>query len=104
MKIEVLPARALRPYPNNARVHSKKQVRQIAKSIEKLGFCNPVFIDDNSTLLAGHGRLEAAKHLGLETVPTCRLSHLSDADKRAYVIADNKIAAAAGWDKELLAI
>ena len=104
MKIEYTAVRELRPYSNNARTHSRKQVGQIAKSIEKFGFCNPVLIDDTKQIIAGHGRVEAAKLLGIETVPTCRLSHLSDADKRAYVLADNKLAEKAGWDRELLAI
>jgi DNA modification methylase len=104
MKIEYTLVRELRPYPNNARTHSKKQVRQIARSIEKFGFCNPVLIDDGKQIIAGHGRVEAAKLLGIDAVPTCRLSHLSDADKRAYILADNKLASKAGWDKELLAI
>jgi DNA modification methylase len=104
MKIELLHVRDLRPYPNNARTHSKKQVRQIARSIEKFGFCNPVLIDDAEQIIAGHGRVQAAKLLGLEAVPTCRLSHLSETEKRAYILADNKLAEKAGWDKELLAI
>ena len=104
MKIENTSVRELRPHPNNARTHSKKQIRQIAKSIEKFGFCNPVLVDDAKQIIAGHGRVEAAKLLGIDAVPTCRLSHLSDADKRAYVLADNKLAEKAGWDRELLAI
>ena len=104
MKIEYTAVRELRPYPNNARTHSRKQVRQIANSIKKFGFCNPVLIDDTKQIIAGHGRVEAAKLLGIDAVPTCRLSHLSDADKRAYVLADNKLAEKAGWDRELLAI
>ena len=104
MKIEYTPVHELRPYPNNARTHSRKQIRQIARSIEKFGFCNPVLIDDTNQIIAGHGRVEAAKVLGIDAVPTCRLSHLSDADKRAYVLADNKLAEKAGWDRELLAI
>src|SRR5262245_5913312 len=104
MKIEYTPVRELRSYPNNARTHSKKQIRQIANSIAKFGFCNPVLIDDAKQIIAGHGRVEAAKLLGIDPVPTCRLSHLSDADKRAYVLADNKLAEKAGWDKELLVI
>jgi DNA modification methylase len=104
MKIEYTPVRELRAYANNARTHSQKQIRQIANSIKKFGFCNPVLIDGNNQIIAGHGRLEAAKLLGIETVPTCRLSHLSDVDKRAYVLADNKLAEKAGWDRELLAI
>ena len=104
MKIEHTAVRELRPHPNNARTHSKKQIRQIAKSIEKFGFCNPVLVDDTKQVIAGHGRIEAAKLLGLEMVPICQLSHLSAAEKRAYVLADNKLAEKAGWDMELLAI
>jgi len=104
MKIENTAVRELRPHPNNARTHSKKQVRQIANSIAKFGFCNPVLVDDSNHIIAGHGRVEAAKLLGIDAVPTCRLSHLREAERRAYVLADNKLAEKAGWDKELLAI
>jgi DNA modification methylase len=104
MKIENTALCELRSHPNNARTHSKEQIRQIARSIEKFGFCNPVLVDDAKQIIAGHGRVEAAKLLGLETVPTCRLSHLNDAEKRAYILADNRLAEKAGWDKELLAI
>jgi DNA modification methylase len=104
MKIEYTPVRELRPHPNNARTHSKKQIRQIAKSIAQFGFCNPVLVDDAKQIIAGHGRVEAAKLLGIDAVPTVRLAHLSDADKRAYVLADNKLAEKAGWDRDLLAI
>jgi DNA modification methylase len=94
----------LRPYPNNARTHSPKQIRQIAKSIKRFGFCNPVLTDDNNQIVAGHGRVAAAKQLGIDAVPVVRLSHLSEAEKRAYILADNKLAERAGWDRELLAI
>jgi DNA modification methylase len=104
LNIELTPITELRPYPNNARTHSRKQIRQIANSIKKFGFCNPVLIDDTKEIIAGHGRVEAARLLGIDAVPTCRLSHLSDAEKRAYILADNKLAEKAGWDKELLAI
>jgi len=104
MKIEHTPVRELRPYAANARTHSKKQVKQIARSIAKFGFCNPVLIDDTKQIIAGHGRVEAAKLLGIDAVPTCQLAHLSETDKRAYILADNKLAEKAGWDKELLAI
>ena len=104
MQIEYRLVRELQPHQNNARTHSKKQIRQIAKSIEQFGFCNPVLVDDAKQIIAGHGRVEAAKLLGIDAVPTCQLSHLSGADKRAYVLADNKLAEKAGWDKELLAI
>ncbi|AML53649.1 DNA methylase N-4 [Falsihalocynthiibacter arcticus] len=94
----------LKPNPRNARTHSKKQVRQIASSIRQFGFNNPILVDENNVVIAGHGRLAAAIHLGLSEVPTVCLSHLSDAEKRAYILADNKIALNAGWDGELLAV
>lgn len=93
----------LKPWARNARTHSKKQVRQIAKSIETFGFTNPVLIDDKRTILAGHGRVEAAKQLGLTAVPCLRLDHMSEDEKRAYVLADNKLALNAGWDEDMLA-
>jgi DNA modification methylase len=98
------PVDALRPYPRNPRTHSRKQIRQIADSIQEFGFCNPVLVDDNDQIIAGHGRVEAAKRLGMETVPTVRLSHLTEAQKRAYIIADNRLAELAHWDREILAI
>ncbi len=104
MKMEILAVDALRPYLKNARAHSKKQIRQIAKSIERFGFCNPVLIDDDNQIIAGHGRVEAAKLLKLQDVPTVRLSHLSADEKRAYILADNRLAEKAGWDREILAI
>jgi DNA modification methylase len=94
----------LRPYARNARTHSKKQIAQIARSIERFGFTNPVLVSDEGEIIAGHGRVEAAKTLGLRFVPTLALSHLSETERRAYVLADNKLALSAGWDKELLAI
>ncbi len=94
---------ALRPRATNPRTHSKKQIRQIADSIERFGFTNPVLIDRAGGIIAGHGRVEAAKLLGMEKVPTIRLEDLSATEIRAYVIADNKLAENAGWDRELLA-
>ncbi len=79
MEVELLPVKNLRPYPGNARTHSKKQIRQIATSIERFGFTNPVLVSDENEIVAGHGRLEAAKLLGREKVPALRLSHLSAA-------------------------
>jgi ParB-like nuclease domain len=102
--VEPIAVTRLRPYQSNARVHTKKQIRQIATSIEKFGFTNPVLISDDDEIIAGHGRVEAAKLLGMESVPTLRLSHLNAAQRRAYVIADNKLALNAGWDREVLAI
>jgi DNA modification methylase len=95
---------ALKPYSRNARTHSKWQIKQIASSIERFGFTNPVLISDAGEIIAGHGRVEAAKLLGRKTVPTIALSHLSEAERRAYVLADNKLALNAGWDREILAI
>src|SRR5947209_1078268 len=94
----------LKPYQRNARTHSRKQIKQIAQSIERFGFNNPVLIDDNDQVIAGHGRAEAAKLLKLTQVPTVRLSHLGPAEKRAYILADNRLAEKAGWDREVLAI
>ena len=103
-QIEQRATGSLRPYPGNARTHSNKQVRQIADSIARFGFTNPVLVSDDSEIIAGHGRVLAAKLLGMVEVPTLRLSHLSAAERKAYVIADNKLALNAGWDTEILAI
>jgi DNA modification methylase len=94
----------LKPCENNARTHSKKQIKQIASSIEQFGFLNPVLLGKDRNIVAGHGRVEAAKLLGITEVPTIRLDHLNDDEIRAYVIADNRLAELAGWDKEILAI
>ena len=102
--IEHMPVASLRPYLGNARTHSKKQIRQIADGIRQFGFTNPVLVGENGEIIAGHGRVEAAKLLGLEKVPTVRLAHLNAAQRRAYVLADNKLALNAGWDRKLLAI
>ena len=93
----------LTPYARNARTHSKKQLRQIADSIDRFGFTNPILIDASNTILAGHGRVEAARLLGLAEVPCIRVEHMSAEEKRAYVLADNKLALNAGWDEEILA-
>jgi len=90
------------PYVNNARTHSPEQVAQIAASIKEFGFCNPVLIDGNSGIIAGHGRVMAAQKLGMETVPTIELSHLSDTQRKAYILADNRLAEKSDWDDELL--
>lgn len=101
--IEMLPVERLTPCKRNARKHSRAQIRKIADSIEAFGFVTPVLVDDAGEIIAGHGRVAAARLLGLPEVPTLRLSHLSAAQKRAYVIADNAIAAKAGWDRQVLA-
>ena len=94
----------LKPYARNARTHTRAQIKQIADSIKRFGFTNPVLIDDDDQILAGHGRAAAAKLLGMTQVPTVRLSHLSPAERRAYILADNRLAEKAGWDREILAI
>ena len=104
LQIEQTPIRALQPQDRNARTHSKRQIRQIADSIKRFGFTNPILTDDNLQIIAGHGRLEAAKLLGMAAVPSIRLSHMSEIEKRAYIIADNEIRLKAGWDRETLAI
>jgi DNA modification methylase len=104
MVVETVSLSKLRPYTKNARTHSKKQIWQIAESIKRFGFTNPVLISDDDEIIAGHGRVEAAKLLGIESLPTVRLSHLNAAQRRAYIIADNKLALNAGWDREVLAI
>jgi hypothetical protein len=93
-----IPVGKLRPYAGNPRTHSKKQVRQIADSIRQFGFTNPVLIGEDGEIIAGHGRVEAAKLLGMATVPILRLAHLDAVQRRAYVLADNKLALNAGWD------
>jgi site-specific DNA-methyltransferase (adenine-specific) len=104
MKIEQIATEKLIPYARNSRTHSEAQVAQIAGSIREFGFTNPVLIDGQDGIIAGHGRVMAARALGLAEVPCIRLGHLTDAQKRAYIIADNKLALNAGWDDELLAI
>lgn len=101
--LEVLPVVQLKPYPRNARVHSKKQIRQIADSIRRFGFTISVLIDNENTILAGHGRVAAAKLLEMDRVPCLRVETMSQAEKRAYVLADNKLALNAGWDEDVLA-
>ena len=95
---------SLIPYARNARTHSPAQVSLIAGSIREFGWTNPILVDRDNGVIAGHGRLMAAQQLGLESVPVIELGHLSEAQKRAYVLADNKLAEQAGWDKELLAL
>lgn len=104
LTVEYRPISALRPYPGNARTHSPKQIKQIAKSIREFGFTNPILLDSADGVIAGHGRLEAARMLGMTEVPTIRLSAMTEAQKRAYIIADNKLAEKAGWDSEVLRI
>lgn len=101
-KIEMWPVERLVPYERNARTHSREQVSQIAASIQEFGFTNPILVDSDDGILAGHGRLAAAKDLAMDQVPVIVLDHLSPAQRRAYVLADNQIALNAGWDEEVL--
>jgi DNA modification methylase len=100
----MLPPGSLRPAPRNAHTHSKKQIRQIADSMVRFGVINPVIVDASGQIVAGHGRAKAAELLGLKEIPVIRLSHLSETELRAYMLADNKLAEKAGWDRELLAL
>ena len=102
IEIEKVNVSALIPYARNPRTHADEQVVQIAASIREFGFTNPVLIDESGGIIAGHGRVMAARKIGLAEVPCIRLMHLTDTQKRAYVIADNKIALNSGWDNEML--
>ena len=104
LNVEMMPTASLKPDPKNARTHSKRQIKQVARSIKMFGWVNPVIVDQQLTILAGHARLEAAKMLGLDRVPIIRIDDMTKAHKRAYMLAANKIASNAGWDKELLAL
>jgi hypothetical protein len=103
LSIEEVGPETLAPYQKNARTHDAKQVRQIVQSIRQFGFTNPILVDETGEVIAGHGRLLAARELALEYVPVIRLRHLDDAGKRALRLADNKIALGAGWDLQILA-
>lgn len=104
MQIENKLISDLIPYANNAREHSEEQVLQIASSIKEFGFNNPVLIDKDNGIIAGHGRLEAAKKLGMTEVPTIRLEHLTETQKKAFILADNRIAINSTWDTDLLSL
>ena len=90
----------LKPYPRNARQHSRKQLRKIAESLQRFGWTNPILVDEDGMVLAGHGRLEAARMLGWDTVETICLAGFNDQEKRAYILTDNRIAEEAGWDRD----
>ncbi|MEZ5656108.1 MAG: DNA methyltransferase [Sphingobium sp.] len=104
LQIEYRNIEELVPRANNPRTHSEKQIGQIAASIKRFGFTNPVLIDDGDAIIAGHGRVAAARHIGMDKVPTVRLSKMGEAEIRAYVIADNRLAENAGWDETLLGL
>ena len=103
MKVETISTQKLVPYARNAKKHDERQVAAIAGSIREFGFCNPVLIDAADGIIAGHGRVLAAQKLGLASVPCIRLAHLTDAQRRAYILADNRLAeTGGGWDLEML--
>lgn len=102
LQVVYLSTEKLKPYDRNSRIHSNEQIQQVADSIREFGFNNPILIDDNFVVIAGHCRLEASKLLGLTEVPTIKLSNMTEAQKRAYIIADNKLSENAGWDVEIL--
>jgi hypothetical protein len=104
LKIDQIKTSMLIPYARNSRTHSEAQVAQIAGSIREFGFTNPVLIDAENGIIAGHGRIMAAQKLGLEDVPCIRLDHLTDTQRKAYIIADNKLALNSGWDEEMLGL
>jgi len=103
-EMKLLPIDELIPYTNNARTHSKEQITKIRSSLREFGFVNPVLIDKDKNIIAGHGRCEAAKAEGIKEVPCVMVEHLTEAQKKAYIIADNKLALDAGWDNEILAV
>src|SRR6266481_4941657 len=104
LKIAYKSPRKLKPRARNPRTHTKKQIQQIAASIREFGFISPVLIDGTDGIIAGHGRVEAAKLIGMNDVPTVRVDHLTPAQVRAYVITDNRLAENAGWDRALLTL
>lgn len=104
INVEYLQVSVLKPYLNNTRLHSAGQVAEIVASIQQYGWTIPIIIDGDNLIIAGHGRLQAAMQMGMEFVPCIRLTHLSDAQRRAYAIADNKIPLSATWDDNLLKI
>lgn len=104
MEIKTVKIDSIIPYVNNARTHSEEQISQIAASIKEFGFNNPVLLDGDNGIIAGHGRVLAARKLGIDNLPVIELCHLSESQKKAYILADNRIAENAGWDMELVNI
>jgi len=102
--MKIVPLEKLVPYQNNARTHSKEQILKLRSSLREFGFVNPVLIDRDCNIIAGHGRVEAAKLEGMAEIPCVLVEHLTEAQKKAYILADNRLAMDAGWDKELLAL
>ena len=103
-KIEYVSPHSLKPYPGNARTHNRKQRRALEASIRRFGYTQPALVTKDGEIIAGHGRVEAAKSVGLPQIPIIRIEHLNETDRRAYILADNQLALKAGWDKEILAV
>ena len=103
-RLELIAIDKLIPYANNARTHSDEQIKKIQASLREFGFVNPVLIDKDCGIIAGHGRVEAAKREGMTEVPCVLVEHLTETQKKAYILADNRIAEMAGWDTEILKI
>ena len=103
-RFEKVAVDRLVPYARNARTHSKEQILQLRASLREFGFVNPILVDADMNIIAGHGRVLAAKAEGMEAVPCVFVEHLTDAQKKAYILADNRLALSAGWDEELLAL
>ena len=101
-RLELRPIETLKPYANNARTHSPAQIKQLRKSLQEFGFVSPVLITDAGDVIAGHGRIEAARAEGISEIPCVLVEHLTDDQRRAYILADNRLAEAAGWDEELV--
>ncbi len=101
-KLELIDIDKLIPYANNARIHSDEQIKKLQASIREFGFVNPVLIDKEYGIIAGHGRVEAAKREGITKVPCVWVEHLTEAQKKAYILADNKLAELAGWDMDIV--
>jgi len=104
LKIEYRSPHSLKAYPGNARTHNRKQRRALETSMRRFGYTQPALITENGEIIAGHGRVEAAKSIGLLEIPVIRIDHLSETDRRAYILADNQLALKAGWNKEILAV
>lgn len=102
LKVQYRKRELLTPYENNARTHSDDQIKEICRSIVRFGFTNPILVDEENRIIAGHGRLMAAEYLDIDPVPTITIPGLNDEERRAYILADNKLAMNAGWDMELL--
>jgi ParB family chromosome partitioning protein len=103
MSVKMVDGGVLTPHPRNSRIHSAAQIQQICDSIEEFGFTNPLLVDENNVVLAGHGRLQAGQSMGMTKFPVVQITHLTEAQKRAYIIADNKLALNSGWDEKMLA-